>query len=1488
MGGGALIHSFENPRLWLQAISWGPSGRLLLPLAAAGALLAVGMLWRVSALRSWFRSHTGGSRSAADRPVGHEVGGSDGGGSDGEEERFQDFFANAAVPLHIFGPDRIIIDINQAELDLIGYERSEIVGVKTWADLIVPEQCEQFERHWRRLLQTHDVRNLEYTVIRKDGRHVYVLLNASARYDAQGRLLNTRGSVVDITRRVEAEAALRRSEGLYRTLVENIDLGIMLISSEYEVLMTNVTEGKALSKPVSDLIQREIEKCSKEGVPCAGTRAMATCRPAEDETEGVDDDGVRFAVHIQAFPVTGSEGTVAGFIEVVEDVTDRRDAQRALAESEERYRTLAENIPGVLYRCEIEPPWVVDHLSEGMEKLVGRAAADFMAGKVTIGEMIHPDDLPDVAEAVRQAVEARRSFTLEYRFRHVDGSVCWVHENGRAIYDERGEPLWLDGVILDVSDRHRYEEAQRKSEERYRVFFLTSHDAFMTVTPAGKMMSFNPAMKEMFRAADDAEMMSLAPWQMSPPRQPDGRLSSEKAMEMIQTAMREGANLFEWTHRRFDGEDFPATVMISCGELRGKMILHATIRDITVQKKAEEALRESEERYRVLFENSPDALMTCEPPTWMLTSANPAMVEMFRAADEAELASLAPWQRSPPRQPDGRASGEKAMEMIQVALRDGCNLFEWMHKRIDGEEFWAMVQMSPLELQGQTVLLATIRDITARKKAEEALRVSEASYRSIFDLVTDGIVVHDINTWRLLDINQSVVDMLGYTRDELTHMRVDEFSADEPEYGPEALDKLMTRAKGGDPQIFEWRIRSKTGVLIWVEVSMKAAVVASEKRILAVIHDITERKAADEAIRASEARYRSIFDSVSDGIMVFDIDTLAVLDANQGFADMLGYTRDELTHLDVADLSAGGADYGRQVILEDLTRIRKEGPRHRQWRGKRKTGELLWLEIAVNSVTVAGEERVLAVIHDITERKAAAEAIRASEARYRSIFDLSSDGIVVFDVDTLMILDANQGFADMFGYTRDELTHLTVTDMSAGEPDYGRQAIRGDLDQVREEGPLHRQWRGKRKTGELRWMEVTITVMTVAGEDRGLAVGHDITEKKEADAERLRVAEKMQHAQKLESLGVLAGGIAHDFNNLLVAILGNADLALMDMAANAAERSSIEEIKRAAMRASDLTNQMLAYSGKGQFIIEPVNLNDLVGEMGRLLEVSISKKAILRYDLAEGLPTVEIDASQIRQVVMNLITNASDAIGSASGSISLRTSEVDADRSFLADTYLGESLPEGPYVCLEVSDTGCGMNAETLKRLFEPFYSTKFSGRGLGLAAVLGIVRGHRGGLKVRSELGAGSTFEILIPAVPGVAAVAAAAAAPAALPWQARGVVLVVDDEPSVREVAKIMLTRSGLTVLTAKDGVEATEVFRREGDRIDLVLLDMTMPRMGGDEAYQAMRKMRPDVKVVLTSGYGEKAITDRFALEGLAGFIQKPFELEKLMAMIRDILG
>lgn len=399
----------------------------------------------------------------------------------------------------------------------------------------------------------------------------------------------------------------------------------------------------------------------------------------------------------------------------------------------------------------------------------------------------------------------------------------------------------------------------------------------------------------------------------------------------------------------------------------------------------------------------------------------------------------------------------------------------------------------------------------------------------------------------------------------------------------------------------------------------------------------------------------------------------------------------------------------------------------------------------------------------------------------------------------------------------------------------------------------------------------------------------DISERKRAEEERLKLEMRVQQAQKLESLGVLAGGIAHDFNNLLVAILGNADLALMGLAPESTGREEVLEIKKAAIRASELSNQMLAYSGKGKFVVEAINLNRLIEEMGHLLRVSIPKKVVLRYDFAGNLPATEVDATQIRQVVMNLVTNAAEAIGEKSGVITVSTGIMDASRSYLAETYVDEDLPEGYYVFIEVSDTGCGMDSNTKYRIFDPFFTTKFTGRGLGMAAVLGIVRGHRGAIKVYSEANEGTTFKVLLPysEKPSEPGGDAKKETPVVKDWKGSGLVLVIDDEESVRNIAALMLQQLGFSVMTAGDGRKGLDVFRENGDEIDLVLLDMTMPHMNGEETFRELRQLRPDIKVVLTSGYNEQEATHRFSGKGLAGFIQKPFSLDVLAAHIRKAL-
>jgi signal transduction histidine kinase len=380
-------------------------------------------------------------------------------------------------------------------------------------------------------------------------------------------------------------------------------------------------------------------------------------------------------------------------------------------------------------------------------------------------------------------------------------------------------------------------------------------------------------------------------------------------------------------------------------------------------------------------------------------------------------------------------------------------------------------------------------------------------------------------------------------------------------------------------------------------------------------------------------------------------------------------------------------------------------------------------------------------------------------------------------------------------------------------------------------------------------------------------------------SEQRRSEAALRHAQKLESLGVMAGGIAHDFNNLLAVMMGNATLALDEIPKDTIASACLEDVKKAAERAGDLTEQLLAYAGKTELAMEELDLSQLVGDLADLIAVSIPKGVEVHYDLAEDLPAVTGDASQLRQIVMNLILNGAEASGDSDGTVC-----VESGLELAAP--LQEDAPPRSQVVLRVRDTGCGMDEATRAQIFDPFFSTKFTGRGLGLAASLGIVRSHRGSLSVESEPGRGSTFTVRLPCREGPARRTPGGAPP--LSWRGRGTVLVVDDDDGVRTMASRILRSAGLTVVGAADGVEAVRLYRECGESIDAVLLDVTMPHMGGEQAWRALRELDPNVRVVLSSGYPEREVTRPLAAEESLLFVHKPYVKQALLERIREALG
>lgn len=386
--------------------------------------------------------------------------------------------------------------------------------------------------------------------------------------------------------------------------------------------------------------------------------------------------------------------------------------------------------------------------------------------------------------------------------------------------------------------------------------------------------------------------------------------------------------------------------------------------------------------------------------------------------------------------------------------------------------------------------------------------------------------------------------------------------------------------------------------------------------------------------------------------------------------------------------------------------------------------------------------------------------------------------------------------------------------------------------------------------------------------------------KKELQEQKLAL--EMQQAQKLESLGLMAGGIAHDFNNLLVGVLGNVDLALLDVDPHSPFKPYLDKILKGATRLSELTNQMLAFSGRGTYILEPVNLSDLAKKLLPLVQTTASKKVSFRTEFESDLPSIQADSSQLQQVVVNLITNAIESIGDSRGTISVSTGTTKCPDKI---SKAKDGFRAKYCAFLKVADNGSGISDEVKKRIFDPFFTTKFTGRGLGLATVIGIVQSHHGEIHLETVSGEGSAFTVFFPITDEI--IQKEHDLKKSSMQTKKGTVLVVDDEAVVREVTQTILSVSEFHVLTAADGIEAVEIVRAE-PAIDIVILDLTMPNMDGIETFSRLREIRPNLPVILSSGYSEQASIAKFKMKGLAGFIQKPYRIQELVDKVLSVLS
>jgi PAS domain S-box-containing protein len=528
--------------------------------------------------------------------------------------------------------------------------------------------------------------------------------------------------------------------------------------------------------------------------------------------------------------------------------------------------------------------------------------------------------------------------------------------------------------------------------------------------------------------------------------------------------------------------------------------------------------------------------------------------------------------------------------------------------------------------------------------------------------------------------------------------------------------------------------------------------------------------------------------------------------------------------------------------------------------------------------------RVLLRTRKIRERLARESAL---ERRYRELFESATDLILTHDLEG-QITSFNPAGERLLGWTARELIGRPIqTIMAPSETDVAGGLVRpGGTTSF--PGTATFQIDLRRRDGATIAFEVNSWLEFQDGDPVGIqAICRDVSERLRAEEERAKLERQLLETQKFESLGILAGGIAHDFNNLLTAVLGNASLARLEVPGDSPAQPCLAEIEMAAERAAELCSQMLAYSGRGRFFVSRLSFSSLVLDHLELIQATVTRRARLELELPETLPTVQGDATQLRQVLINLVANAAEALGDSHGTVTIRTRSGTLASDWIERAQFASDALGGDAVFLEVSDTGCGMNPETLRRAFEPFFTTKFTGRGLGLAAVLGIVRGHQGAIHVASELGVGTTVSIALSAVSAPPDSDRLALPSLALDRRPASI-MVVDDEEAVRKMIQRALEQMGCQATAAPDGAAAIHAYKERSRPYDLVVLDLTMPKMDGLETLRALRKEQPSLPVVLMSGFSERHATARFGEHRLAGFLQKPFSLEQFKRLVGTILA
>ena len=1252
--------------------------------------------------------------------------------------------------------------------------------------------------------------------------------------------------------RGRAEEALLAREAQYRSLVEQMNEGLLAGDRSTRITFVNSRMAAMLGYAEAELLGRPFYEFMEPG-----TRLSYLARierrhvgvSEKYETFLIHKDGHRICTLISASPLRDAQGQVIGSFAVISDITERKRAEQTLRESEEKFRTLFEAMQDVFYRA--DPEGRLTLLSPSGARLLGYEGVDELLGRrVDEGMYLRPSDRRAFLAAIQEKGAVK---DYEVTLRRRDGTPIVVSTSSRLTFDEFGRFTGVEGTFFDITERKATEEALRRNEERYRLIVDNMQDIIFTHLPDGTISFVSSSIRHLgytqeeglghdifeFIHPGDFEVARKAFFTV---------LQTQKGMDIeVRVRCKDGSYLWMEEHSDpvlRDGE----LVQVTC-----------VLRDITQRKSAEEALHLSENKYERIINNIRDVIYSYTPDgvvSFVSESIRRMGYEIQDVIGHDLFEFMHPEDRAVSREMIARAVAGEPLEAVACRLR-----------RKDGTYIWFEASSEPILGDGRLVQINGVaREITERRAAEEALRLSEEKYRRIIDHIQD--IIYALQPDGCISFVSESVKRLGYEPGELVAQAI--VALVHPEDLPGAEQTFEQAMRSDVREQIECRFRAKQGGYVWYEVSYEPIFQAGTLvQINAIARDIARRKAAETALRESEEKYRWLLEQLSEGVLVSDLDDVITF-ANPRMAEMLGYTVAEL--VGKKDLALMGEEVFANY--RKLAERREEGISDQyELQLIKKDGSRAHFLVSGTPLVNRDGERVgsFGVLSDITEWKRAQEELK----RLSSAIEQTSDSIIIADTEGV-ILYANPASQTLSGLPLSSLIGNTLDTLRSGKhPDSFYQKLWGTV-------RAGEAWSGRLVNVRADGTRYDTTTTMSPVRDAGGQIQYVVTTSRDVTREA-ELEVQLRHSQRMEAIGVMAGGIAHDFNNILTPVMGYTEMALNRPGLDAKVCGYLKEIASAGQRASELVQQILTFSRQTEQVKQPVLVEAIVKESLKLLRAAIPSTITIRQRIAgKGTQTLA-DPSQIHQVVMNLCTNAFHAMRETGGVL-----EVVLDTLILEAplVQLGVTLPPGDYLRLRVSDTGRGMDEETQKRIFLPFFTTKRTGEGtgLGLSIVHGIVIGMGGSISVESGVGRGSAFTVHFPSVH-----RALRESPDASQEAPRGSerILVVDDESVIGDMLKDALAFSGYEVEALDSPARALERIRRSPSRFDLVITDLVMPELTGLDLAKRIWEQRVGLPIILLTGYTESLDEETAEGMGFAKLLRKPVSLTVIAQSVRDVL-